>query len=496
MADYNADFAVTLPSNSLNPAQAYLANRQFNQQQAQFNKEEQDKQQERQYRQQLHDEENDRYKANFIREMLDPNKFQTPVQAINDDFNNQIGELVHKYTSQKSMNYTDLLGNITKDISDLSQKHSSIVNNAERESALIKEYAKQHPEVDPAKLELGLRAGLLDNYVQTDANGNPILTNTGRVTWKPAPLTRDLNFVQSLNDPEVSAKYVDPNKAQSSIIAEMQKKAEGDPTEFQMDKNGRTVKGKFNLKPFQKLNFNPQTDIQYGTLRKGINPALMVDVEDVKGYPYAGDDAYKYFSTKYPTQLAALALNTIPGYAQMKPDAKVLAQKMALGPVLAKFGNDNISFPVESAPPRVSVNVGDKANKEVSINDVYNEINHAVSLPHRVNEGKGAPLNQLSSTAQQLVLKIARDITGKTNDELNYSNIYLKKNKDGQITINDFSKEGNDDVIAPINFTDVNTAANKSTKQRQKVLKEAQQTTPVKNKGKKNDDGLIPVPFK
>lgn len=109
-------------------------------------------------------------------------------------------------------------------------------------------------------------------------------------------------------------------------------------------------------------------------------------------------------------------------------------------------------------------------NGETEIQDIYKEVDNVASSRDRVSKDKGAPLNELSATAQSTILKIARDITGR---DLDQRNIYIKKDSDGKIYIMDAKKQTR---IAPIDFKDINMQANKGVKSQQQVLKSDEKT--------------------
>lgn len=114
---------------------------------------------------------------------------------------------------------------------------------------------------------------------------------------------------------------------------------------------------------------------------------------------------------------------------------------------------------------------GAKGGTDTEIRDIFNEVNKVTSMNDRVSKNKGAPLNELSASAQGIILKYARDLTGQ---DLDQRDIFVAKQPDGNIYILD-AKKGT--RIAPINFEDINLQANKGVKSQQKILSSEPQKT-------------------
>jgi hypothetical protein len=108
-----------------------------------------------------------------------------------------------------------------------------------------------------------------------------------------------------------------------------------------------------------------------------------------------------------------------------------------------------------------------------------------------VKEGNGAALVNLPTGSQSIVLKQARDITGK--NYLGQKDIYIKKEGD-QILIKDAKTQK---VIAPLDFGGVNIAANTplGQKAKQEVAAEAQDKKPkaLDNSAKPKNKKMVTV---
>jgi hypothetical protein len=82
-----------------------------------------------------------------------------------------------------------------------------------------------------------------------------------------------------------------------------------------------------------------------------------------------------------------------------------------------------------------------------------------------------APLNQLSSTTQGIVLDFARKAKG--DNQLSQSEIAIKRNEKGEISIYDFNMETGKigTMIAPVSKLDVNLEAQPTAKGKAEILK-------------------------
>jgi len=99
------------------------------------------------------------------------------------------------------------------------------------------------------------------------------------------------------------------------------------------------------------------------------------------------------------------------------------------------------------------------------------ENKHSAGVPQFGNDYR-IPLNELSATAQSVVLKYANDLSG---GQLTQADIYVDKGSDGRFSIKE-SATGN--LIAPIDFTDVNIKTQANTKAKEEVVKQGKQSRP------------------
>jgi hypothetical protein len=114
--------------------------------------------------------------------------------------------------------------------------------------------------------------------------------------------------------------------------------------------------------------------------------------------------------------------------------------------------------------PKISVSTGE-ATTQGPTRDIYKEINLATSAPDRLKRGTGAPVNILSGAAQNALIKLANDVTGR--DDYSQANIYVKKFSDGKNYIVDFDTN---EPLVPFTKEDINIGVQVDVKGRRGAL--------------------------
>jgi hypothetical protein len=164
------------------------------------------------------------------------------------------------------------------------------------------------------------------------------------------------------------------------------------------------------------------------------------------------------------------------------------ARRIALQ-ALEAAGRNNSSYEElvdqKAAPtPKITVNVGGggKGSGDVEINDVYSEIDT------KLNRGSGMirrgesspagltyrlPLNELSATAQKAILKYARELTG--NEFVTQGMYKIQRDENGNVNL--LTK--NNEIVAPIDFKDINIPTQSGVKAKQKVVEKSNKTMGV-----------------
>lgn len=118
---------------------------------------------------------------------------------------------------------------------------------------------------------------------------------------------------------------------------------------------------------------------------------------------------------------------------------------------------------IENAP-RISVSTGGVA-AQGPVRDLYTEIDRATSSPQRLKADKGAPVNILSGAAQNALIKLANDVTGK--DDYSQEKIYVKKFSDGKNYIVDVQTN---EPLVPFTKEDINIGAQVDVKGKRSAL--------------------------
>lgn len=117
-----------------------------------------------------------------------------------------------------------------------------------------------------------------------------------------------------------------------------------------------------------------------------------------------------------------------------------------------------------------------------TINDVFSEIDNSSQLRDRVARDKGVPLNELSSQAQQVVLKMVNEIATNTEPDLNdpkktrkvpffQEDIYIQKDADGKVRVKGAKGTYLDKPIVTLDQTSVNLKTQPSVKEKREVVK-------------------------
>lgn len=116
-----------------------------------------------------------------------------------------------------------------------------------------------------------------------------------------------------------------------------------------------------------------------------------------------------------------------------------------------------------------------QAGGEEPFVDYFKEIDDLTSAQNRVQRGTGAPLSELSAKTQAQLVDFAKKITGR--DDINQSNIYVKKMPNGTVNIMDFETNK---PITPITEKDVNIQRQVSVKEKRSASQAEVPSTPTK----------------
>lgn len=195
--------------------------------------------------------------------------------------------------------------------------------------------------------------------------------------------------------------------------------------------------------------------------------------------PMLSEESYGRLKAQ-PSNVAALNLRLRKQYGPnldlRSEEAEILRRIEAYKDVDRNKPRVNKSV-IEQAPlpPRISIRVGDKSG-DLTVRDIWTEVNEKTSKGQELpfNLGTAIKLNELSASAQKIILEYVNKITGSGATQ---GDVAIAKSKDG--TINMVNPETGE-VIAPIDFGDINVQAQPSVKEKRKVIEDV-------NKSKKKD---------
>lgn len=245
--------------------------------------------------------------------------------------------------------------------------------------------------------------------------------------------------------------------------------------------------------PYQKIAHADGSDpkvVTKSTQAKGLDGSPMFEKgENGSKVPMmiADDEAYQHYISNPMRELTLRKkYMQTPEAKQFSPDSpagEILMRKMALKDIESLNPVKKEVRDITKEQPVINIKTGNGsgsgANKEVQINDLYNEIK---KVKTRIVNGKlrGIPFNALPIPAQTALMNVAKNQV-ETGDalniqKLNNEDLYIKEGADGSYTLMKAAEKRkiseHDDQVAPLNFKDVNLlkGVNSSTKERQTVL--------------------------
>jgi hypothetical protein len=445
----NSDYAFVLPDRGLTDAQklSYLQNqRQLDEQ--------------RQERLQKQKEQQEGQNLNTINDELDWKKYATGEQAID---NYSQGELQKIYNDALRNHINDdpvaLEGWLQNNIQPLALWHTKAINTFKDLNSNMQDFNKTYPNTDIGKTKDILYNQFQNDFLNVDANGQITRKNTDDI--------RPSNYNAIMQDPTFLGTVTNDTTPFSKFFYDIPKTSVGDKQYTNKQGHvkayawsGLMPEGVGEIATDQD---NKPTSIQ---LRGDVIPSMT----DAQGNP----------AKTLPNDIMARLQGNPAAYAAAQKLWLDQKSKMPVSPqnegvlknaFLYNQANQLVAHPLkteeiqkEPKPPRITVNV-DSTNG-TNINDVYKEIVTKTNAKPHLRQ----PVNELSSTAQSVVLKIARDVSG--DKELNQGDILIAKDQDGNYSI---YNANDNSLIAPLDFTNTNLPVNKSVKQQQKILSQQPQ---------------------
>lgn len=208
---------------------------------------------------------------------------------------------------------------------------------------------------------------------------------------------------------------------------------------------------------------------KFNTIVKGFSKPTIGLIADnfVRGID-ADEDKKSYYTIRAKNlpanTLAQYGLKIKSYFPDMQLDADLSNDplQVALAEAIIE-GERRKSQDIEKTP-KISVSTGGVA-AQGPVRDLYTEIDRATSSPQRLKADKGAPVNILSGAAQNALIKLANDVTGK--DDYSQEKIYVKKFSDGKNYIVDVQTN---EPLVPFTKEDINIGAQVDVKGKRSAL--------------------------
>lgn len=439
-------------------------------------------------------------KLKMIDDATDPSKYQSSTQKANSLATQQLLALRNEYAGKTNLPLDQLYLELQQKLSPVAQGYNSYKGNLSGQEELAKEAVKANPNLDLEKVLTDLQKEVDNEYLISNPDGT-INFNQAKTGTQSTALDRILK-------PENAWKYSKGSKGLIDILKKGGEKGEL----FSQAPDGTQINYATNV-PFwgqlvdekgEPIAADPKT----GLIPKGKQPrvALKGSIQDYEELDDKGRPVKKSMVVVPQKTMDAILYNDELKYAfegdwqKHKMDAGIKVdpgteddlKRVYFSQVLADNGlvQPYVSSRTHLPPqPRVSVRVGSgKGDDEKGIRDVYNELQTKQSEGEK-NFGadyKGIPLNELSPTAQGIVIEYANKLT---NDDLTQSDIFIRKGEKGLFEI---VKSPSGQVIAPMDFTDINIKAQAGVPEKREVVEQGkkkkieQPSTDKWNKYKRN----------
>lgn len=445
----NVDMAYILPDRGVTDAQKLS----FVQQQRQLNQANQERQDLRNQRQQQQN-------LNTIGDELNFDKYKTGEQAI-DQYAQ--GELQNIYNEALKSHISDdpatLQAWLQNQIQPLAKWHILTQNTYKGIDDQLTAFNKANSNIDANKVR-----DLVLNQFQNDVlNPDGTRKNTDNIKLS------DYNSI--LQNPDVLSFATNNTAPLSDYYNKMDKQ--------QVHNSDNTDIRGFKNKNKWSAYVTPDTQISYDASG---NPYVEAKNETVMGTKDENGNPMKILATDQFNKMMSIpevrnsVLKLWNDYKTQNkiPIANSAVDQMALRHFLYNYSTQNLPHYIsqdesqtEPKAPVINNYLGGK-NGEAGINDIYSEVNSKTDEPSRPHHT--VPLNELSATAQNVILKLARDT--KADNNLSQADIYVGKANDGELWVYDANDNSR---IASLGYRDINLPANNSVKQKQVILHNQQQ---------------------
>jgi hypothetical protein len=470
MANGNlGSYAVTLPNIFQAPGQALESATQQIERQTEKMADRALREQEMAERKAERDEAQMYRKMQTIQDLSDLSKYRTSSDVANAIGDKSAQDLSAKYIkkAQSGANPSDIMAEMGRDVSLVAQGMQAFKTESEAIEKRLADINKDLPNLDYGRAISDYRKEALSRRIKGDEFINPL---------EVAPST----FASQLENPDFLSIYARGGKTLTEAIQapkglEKYSVFSGTPME-----NVRYEA----QSPFWKAPTFTPDQAAGGFLPKGVVPRLEIksttlppesikDSTEKSPFKVIDEGVYNTF-TQNPAvniELIQATREQFPQYDTLNPVSKQYAKRKVLYDKLADIDKSDFYATASTRAPITNINIPKEPTATVN---VYPEIEKLVDSR---KGGMAAPLNQLSSTAQGIILDFARKAKG--DNQLSQSEIAIKRNQKGEVSIYEFDTETNKlgTMIAPVSKLDVNLEANPTAKAQQEVIKGEQPKT-------------------
>lgn len=466
MANGNlGSFAVTLPNMFQAPGQALQSATEQVQRQGENLAQMQMRQQEMAERKAERDEAQMYRKMQTIQELSDLSKYQTANDVANAVGNRSANEIKNKYIQlarEGKVGLADIMEGVNKEIAATTEGMNALKIEHESFDKAAQELKKQFPNIDTTSLYKDYRQDVISRRLKDGASfANPLEVQQS-------------DLVTNLANPDYLSRYIRGGKSLTEAITapkglEKSSVFTGTPME--------NVKFEAQIPFWMKSSFTPE-QAPGGFLPKGSVPKLQIKSTTLPSeaipssskqpFQIVEEEVFNRFTQEPSTNLELIQATRekYPQYDTFKPIEKEYAKRNVLYDKLSTLDQSNFYPTASTRAPVTNINLPKEGTPTVN---VYPEIEQLVDSRAK---GKAAPLNQLSSTTQGIILDFARKAKG--DNMLSQEEVAIKRNEKGQISIYEFDvntgKLGT--MIAPVSKLDINLEAQPTAKAKQEIIKE------------------------
>ena len=474
MANGNlGSYAVTLPDLFQAPGQALQSATEQVQRQGENLAQMQMRQQEAAERKAEREEMQMYRKMQTIQELSDLSKYQTANDVANAIGNRSANEIKNKYiqlAKEGKVGLADIMEGVNKDIAATTEGMNALKIEHDSFDKAAQEIKKQFPNIDTTSLYKDYRQDVINRRLKDG------------ITFVNPIEVKQSDLVTSLADPDYLSRYTRGGKSLTEAITapkglEKSSVFVGSPME--------NVKFDANIPFWMQSSFTPE-QAPGGFLPKGSVPKLKIksNVVPAEAIPSSSkqpfqiveEEVFNRFTQEPNTNLELIQATRekYPQYDTFKPIEKEYAKRNVLYDKLSTLDQSQFYPTASTRAPITNINMPKEGTPTV---DLWSGIKNLVESK---KEGFATPFNELPARTQGIVLDFARNASGKGKDELNQTNIVLKKNPQGEIAVYKYNSKKKllGDMIVPLNEQDVNLEAQAT----------AAGKTEIARKGEKSDE--------